>query len=34
LAEAFLEKFGSDSLSEMKRNFSGYVESHGVFGRG
>lgn len=34
LAEAFLEKFGSDSLSEMKRNFSGYVESHGAFGHG
>lgn len=34
LTEAFLEKFGSDSLSEMKRNFSGYVDSHGTFGRG
>jgi chorismate synthase len=27
LAEAFLEKFGGDSLAEIRRNFSGYMES-------
>jgi chorismate synthase len=26
LAEAFLEKFGGDSLGETKRNFAGYLE--------
>ncbi len=26
LAEAFLEKFGGDSLDETKRNFAGYIE--------
>jgi chorismate synthase len=25
LADAFLEKFGSDALSEMRRNFEGYL---------
>ncbi|MEX0762502.1 MAG: chorismate synthase [Dehalococcoidia bacterium] len=32
-AHAFLEKFGGDSLSEIKRNYSGYVASHQEFGR-
>ncbi|MGY8880456.1 MAG: chorismate synthase, partial [Dehalococcoidia bacterium] len=32
LAEAMLEKFGGDSLDEIKRNFAGYVESHQEFG--
>jgi len=26
LAEAFLEKFGGDSLEETRRNFDGYME--------
>jgi chorismate synthase len=26
LAQAFLEKFGGDSLDELRRNFNGYVE--------
>ena len=26
LADAMLEKFGSDSMTEMRRNFDGYVE--------
>ncbi len=26
LAEAFLEKFGGDSLGETRRNFDGYLE--------
>ena len=26
LANAFLEKFGGDSLAEMKRNFRGYLQ--------
>jgi len=26
LAEAFLEKFGSDTVAEMKRNYAGYLE--------
>jgi chorismate synthase len=34
LAEAMLEKFGGDSLGEMKRNYAGYVESHQQFGKG
>ncbi len=32
LAHAMLEKFGGDSLAEMKRNYAGYIESHGEFG--
>ena len=32
LVEAMLEKFGGDSLSEIKRNYAGYVESHQEFG--
>ncbi|MBN4064157.1 chorismate synthase [Dehalococcoides mccartyi] len=32
LVEAMLEKFGGDSLSEIKRNYAGYVESHQAFG--
>lgn len=32
LAEAMLEKFGGDSLAEIKRNYAGYVESHQEFG--
>jgi chorismate synthase len=26
LAQAFLEKFGGDSLGEVTRNFTGYIE--------
>jgi chorismate synthase len=26
LAEAFLEKFGGDSLDEIRRNYQGYLE--------
>jgi chorismate synthase len=26
LAQAFLEKFGGDSLGETRRNFEGYLE--------
>jgi chorismate synthase len=26
LAQAFLEKFGGDSLGETRRNFEGYIE--------
>jgi chorismate synthase len=33
LAQAMLEKFGSDSLAEMKRNYQGYIASHQEFGR-
>jgi chorismate synthase len=33
LAHALLEKFGGDSLAEMKRNYAGYIASHGEFGR-
>jgi len=29
LAEAMLEKFGSDSLGEMRRNYDGYVAALG-----
>jgi hypothetical protein len=29
-----LEKFGGDSLGEMSRNYTGYIESHQEFGRG
>ena len=32
LAQAFLEKFGGDSLAEVTRNFKGYVDSHAEFG--
>ncbi|MDE0592459.1 MAG: chorismate synthase [Dehalococcoidia bacterium] len=32
LVEAMLEKFGGDSLEEIKRNYAGYVESHQEFG--
>ncbi len=32
LAEAFVEKFGGDSLEEMKRNIRGYTASHQAFG--
>jgi chorismate synthase len=32
LVEAMLEKFGGDSLDEIKRNYTGYVESHQAFG--
>ena len=31
LAQAFLEKFGGDSLEETRRNFKGYVEQLGAF---
>jgi chorismate synthase len=30
LADAMLEKFGGDSLGEMRRNFDGYVEALGA----
>ena len=30
LADAMLEKFGGDSLAEMRRNFDGYVASLGA----
>ncbi len=33
LTEALLEKFGGDSLDEIKRNYAGYVESHQAFGQ-
>jgi chorismate synthase len=33
LAHAMLEKFGGDSLAEMRRNYEGYVASHQEFGR-
>jgi chorismate synthase len=26
LAQAFLDKFGGDSLDETRRNFAGYIE--------
>ena len=32
LVEAMLEKFGGDSLDEIKRNYTSYVESHQAFG--
>jgi chorismate synthase len=31
LADAFLQKFGGDSLTEMKRNFEGYAEQIAQF---
>jgi chorismate synthase len=31
LAQAFLEKFGGDSLAETRRNFDGYVEQIKAF---
>ena len=33
LAHAVLEKFGGDSLAEMKRNYDGYIKSHQEFGQ-
>ena len=33
LVEALLEKFGGDSLDEIKRNYASYVESHQAFGQ-
>ncbi|MQF81231.1 MAG: chorismate synthase [SAR202 cluster bacterium] len=33
LTEALLEKFGGDSLDEIKRNYAGYIESHQAFGQ-
>lgn len=33
LADAMLDKFGGDSIAETKRNYDGYIESHGEFGR-
>ena len=30
LADAMLEKFGGDSLGEMRRNYDGYVEALGA----
>ncbi|MDA1298194.1 MAG: chorismate synthase [Chloroflexi bacterium] len=32
LAYAVLEKFGGDSMAEMKRNYAGYIASHDEFG--
>jgi len=29
LADAFLEKFGGDSIAEIERNYRGYLESIG-----
>lgn len=34
LAHAFCEKFGGDSVSEMRANYDSYVESHQQFGNG
>jgi chorismate synthase len=34
LVEAMLEKFGGDSLDEIKRNYAGYIDSHQAFGNG
>ena len=31
LADAMREKFGGDSLGEMKRNYDGYLEQTGRF---
>jgi chorismate synthase len=33
LVDAFLEKFGGDSLPETKRNFDAYIASHQEFGQ-
>jgi chorismate synthase len=30
LADAFLEKFGGDSMAELERNHRGYIESIGA----
>ncbi len=30
LADAFTEKFGSDSLAEIQRNIRGYLDDHGL----
>jgi chorismate synthase len=32
LVDVMLEKFGGDSLDEIKRNYAGYIESHQAFG--
>lgn len=32
LADAFMEKFGGDSVSEMQRNYDAYIQSHQEFG--
>jgi chorismate synthase len=29
LAEAFMEKFGGDSISETRRNYEGYIKTVG-----
>lgn len=34
LADAFCEKFGGDSVSEMRANYDAYVQSHQQFGKG
>lgn len=34
LADAFCEKFGGDSIDEMRQNFKAYIESHQQFGDG
>ena len=32
LTKAFLEKFGGDNITEIKRNFDGFINSHKKFG--
>ena len=34
LADAFLEKFGGDSIAETHRNYDAYIASHQEFGVG
>jgi chorismate synthase len=34
LADAFLEKFGGDAMTELKRNFEGYLDYLGQRGFG
>ena len=34
LADAFCEKFGGDSIAEMRENYTAYTESHQQFGTG
>ena len=34
LADAFLEKFGGDSIAETRRNYDSYIASHQEFGVG
>lgn len=34
LADAFCEKFGGDSVAEMRGNYDAYVQSHQQFGKG